>query len=86
MPIYEYMASGKGCSKCSKGLEVVQAIHESPLKACPDCQGSVDRIISRIGRIDVAYSPSDAFKHYTRKMEEKRTRVEKEGKTEGAEE
>ena len=83
MPIYEYTARGKGCSKCSKGLEVVQAIHESPLKACPDCQGPVDRIISKIGRIDVAYSPSDAFKHYTRQMEEKQTRTEKEGKSEG---
>ncbi len=86
MPIYEYRARDKGCPRCSEGFEVVQAFHESPLKECPECHGPVYQIISRIGRIDVAYSPSDAFKHYTRQMEEKQKKMEKEGKIEGTEE
>ncbi len=86
MPIYEYRAKGKGCPKCLEGFEMMLAINDRALEACPECKGPVDQIISKIGRIDVAYTPSDAFKHYTRQMEKRQNKMETEGKTKEAEE
>jgi putative FmdB family regulatory protein len=40
MPIYDY-----SCKKCGK-FEIHQRITEEPLKACPTCGGSVERLIS----------------------------------------
>jgi putative FmdB family regulatory protein len=76
MPIYEYRAKGKGCPTCTRGFEALQGIHEEALKTCPHCLGKVEKVISRIGRIDVAYTPSDAFKHYTKQMEERQRKRE----------
>ncbi len=86
MPIYEYRARDDGCPRCSGGFEVMQSIHEGPLEVCPECHGHVDQIISRIGRIDVAYTPSDAFKHYTRQMDEKQRKIGTRGNAEESEE
>jgi putative FmdB family regulatory protein len=49
MPIYEYQAttSKKGCRRCRKPFEALQGIKEAPLSACPECGGSVKRILSR---------------------------------------
>jgi putative FmdB family regulatory protein len=85
MPIYEYRAKGKGCEKCSNGFEVMQGIREDPLSFCPQCHGQVVREISRIGRIEVAYTPSDAFKHYTKQLEERERKREKEMEIKGEE-
>jgi len=41
MPTYEYQ-----CSKCKKAFEVVQKITEDPVKDCPACGGSVERLIN----------------------------------------
>jgi putative FmdB family regulatory protein len=48
MPIYEYESRhpGKGCSRCLGRFEVFQRLGETPLSACPDCGGSVVRVIS----------------------------------------
>ena len=41
MPIYEYQ-----CSSCQKVIEVMQRITEEPLSHCPDCHGSVKKLVS----------------------------------------
>ena len=48
MPIYEYQSknSEKACRHCRKPFEVLQALTEESLVACPECGGPVRRIIS----------------------------------------
>ena len=41
MPLYEYK-----CNKCSATFEVIQKITELPMKKCPQCGGSVKKVIS----------------------------------------
>lgn len=41
MPIYEYI-----CEKCDKHLEVIQKITEGPITNCPDCDGTLKKMIS----------------------------------------
>jgi putative FmdB family regulatory protein len=42
MPIYEYE-----CTSCCNVFEVFQRMTENPLTACPDCSGSVKKLVSR---------------------------------------
>lgn len=48
MPIYEYQSVDptESCGTCRDPFEVIQAIHDEPLSACPDCGCSIVRIIS----------------------------------------
>ena len=48
MPIYEYesVEPGKGCEKCATRFEIIQKVHEAPLKKCPGCGGKIKRVIS----------------------------------------
>jgi putative FmdB family regulatory protein len=48
MPIYEYQAINPktACSKCLKGFETIQQIHEDPLVKCPYCGKRVKKVIS----------------------------------------
>ena len=41
MPLYEYK-----CSECGTAFEVIQKIAEPPIKKCPQCGGSVKKVIS----------------------------------------
>ncbi len=41
MPVYEYE-----CLKCKKKHEIMQRITENPLTDCPDCGGTMKKIIS----------------------------------------
>jgi putative FmdB family regulatory protein len=41
MPLYEYQ-----CSKCEKVHEVVQKFSDAPLDKCPECGGTVSKLIS----------------------------------------
>jgi putative FmdB family regulatory protein len=41
MPIYEYE-----CTSCCNVFEVFQRMTEDPLTACPDCSGSVKKLVS----------------------------------------
>jgi putative FmdB family regulatory protein len=41
MPTYQYR-----CDKCGHEFEEFQSIVEDPLEKCPECDGSVHRIIS----------------------------------------
>ena len=41
MPLYEYK-----CRKCGSTLETLQRINEPPLKECPKCRGSLEKILS----------------------------------------
>lgn len=42
MPIYEYE-----CEACRKVVEIWQSMSEAPLANCPECNGSVKKIISQ---------------------------------------
>jgi putative FmdB family regulatory protein len=42
MPIYEFE-----CESCHKITEVVQSISAPPLSHCPECNGSVKKLISQ---------------------------------------
>jgi len=41
MPTYEYV-----CKKCGHEFEAFQSMMEKPLKKCPNCGGTVKRLIS----------------------------------------
>ena len=41
MPIYEYE-----CTTCHNVLEVIQRISEQPLCSCPECSGSLKKLVS----------------------------------------
>lgn len=41
MPTYEYL-----CESCGYEFEKEQRITESPIEECPECKGSVKRLIS----------------------------------------
>ncbi len=49
MPIYEYRASDPdaACPHCRRPFEVLQGIHDSPVTRCPECGGSVRKLLSR---------------------------------------
>ncbi|MBI4237351.1 MAG: zinc ribbon domain-containing protein [Deltaproteobacteria bacterium] len=42
MPMYEY-----GCKQCGKQTEVLQKMSDAPLTTCPDCGGTLERLISQ---------------------------------------
>jgi len=42
MPIYEYR-----CTVCGADTEVLQRIHDKPLKTCTHCGGGLEKLISR---------------------------------------
>lgn len=41
MPLYEYE-----CDSCAKVFEVQQRMADKPLSACPECAGSVKKVMS----------------------------------------
>ena len=41
MPIYEYE-----CRRCGHRFELIQKFSDKPRKRCPECSGTVDRLIS----------------------------------------
>jgi putative FmdB family regulatory protein len=41
MPIYEYV-----CEKCNNHLETIQKMTDKPLTTCPECKGSLKKMIS----------------------------------------
>ena len=42
MPTYDYK-----CTKCDHGFELFQSMSEEPAKKCPECGGSVRRLVSK---------------------------------------
>ena len=41
MPTYDYI-----CKKCNQTFEYFQAMSDTPLENCPECQGKVRRLVS----------------------------------------
>lgn len=41
MPVYEYE-----CSNCGRVVEVWQSLSDEPMTECPDCAGSLKKLIS----------------------------------------
>lgn len=46
MPIYEYK-----CTECGHQFEVQQRFSDSPLEACPNCQGKLRKVFHPAGVI-----------------------------------
>lgn len=46
MPVYEYE-----CDSCRLRFEKMQRFSEDPLRICPDCGGSIHRVIQSVGVI-----------------------------------
>jgi putative FmdB family regulatory protein len=46
MPLYEYE-----CEACGLRFERIQHFSDTPLQTCPDCEGSVHRVIHPVGII-----------------------------------
>ncbi len=44
MPIYGYR-----CSNCGHEFEIQQRMSDQPLKACPKCQGKLNKILYPVG-------------------------------------
>lgn len=44
MPTYLYK-----CQDCGHRFEHFQGFHDDPLEICPDCQGTVRRVIGNVG-------------------------------------
>lgn len=44
MPIYEYR-----CERCNHTFETIQKWNDEPVKACPRCQGPVQKVLSPPG-------------------------------------
>jgi putative FmdB family regulatory protein len=44
MPTYQYK-----CTNCSHRFEARQRFSDDPLSQCPQCQGSIRRVISQVG-------------------------------------
>jgi putative FmdB family regulatory protein len=44
MPTYGYR-----CGSCGHQFEIVQRISDEPLKACPECQGKLTKILYPVG-------------------------------------
>ena len=42
MPMYEYK-----CTKCGHEFEVIQKFSDSPVKKCKECNGPLEKLISR---------------------------------------
>jgi putative FmdB family regulatory protein len=41
MPLYEYQ-----CKKCKHTFEKIQSFSDPPIKKCPECGGSVEKLLS----------------------------------------
>ena len=46
MPIYEYEPDSGHCDYCRDRFEVIQAMNDEPLTACPECGQSCHRVLS----------------------------------------
>ncbi len=42
MPIYEYR-----CKSCGHTVEVIQRLSDRPLRKCAECQGDLEKLVSR---------------------------------------
>jgi putative FmdB family regulatory protein len=42
MPLYEYK-----CANCNQNIEIIQKFSDPPLATCPECGGSVSKVMSR---------------------------------------
>jgi putative FmdB family regulatory protein len=64
MPFYEYK-----CRQCEYYFEVRQSMKDEPLKTCPQCSGSVERLISATSINTKNYNgPTEAkFARYSNK-------------------
>lgn len=70
MPTYEYRAKdpSRGCAHCQDRFEVRQSMRDKPLKKCPECGGTVERLISLCS---VSTSPSEKSMLSDKNLKEK---------------
>jgi putative FmdB family regulatory protein len=63
MPLYEYQ-----CKECGVRFERTQSFHDAPLSVCPECEGSVHRVIGTTG---VIFKGSGFYINDSRKSSDK---------------
>lgn len=44
MPTYQYL-----CRNCEHRFDIVQSIHDDPLTVCPECAGTIRRVLHPVG-------------------------------------
>ena len=92
MPVYEYE-----CQSCGRKLEIMQKHSDMPVSECPDCKGSMRKLISNTSFVlkgtgwyktdypsSTAGSPGETKKHITNAGETpvQKTETKTETKTE----
>jgi putative FmdB family regulatory protein len=83
MPTYEYV-----CQKCGHRFELFQKITDAPRKRCPECRGSVRRVIGAgaglLFKGNGFYVTDYRSKDYQEKAKSESTEQKKEQKKESA--
>ena len=72
MPTYEYQ-----CKKCGHRFEKFQQITEAPLKSCPNCHGSLKRLIGAGGGIIFKGSGFYTTDYRNKKYRDEKQKAEK---------
>jgi putative FmdB family regulatory protein len=65
MPTYLYK-----CQDCGHRFEHFQGFHDDPLEVCPDCQGTVRRVIGNVG---VTFKGSGFYRTDSREASKKKS-------------
>ncbi|MCU0294925.1 MAG: zinc ribbon domain-containing protein [Candidatus Nanopelagicales bacterium] len=73
MPTYLYK-----CQDCGHRFEHFQGFHDDPLEVCPDCQGTVRRVIGNVG---VTFKGSGFYRTDSREAGKKKSSSSSSGST-----
>ena len=72
MPTYEY-----ACTDCSHRFETRQRMTDDPITACPECNGSIYRVLFPVG---IVFKGSGFYKTDNSKNDEKESETSKDSK------
>jgi len=65
MPTYQYL-----CRNCEHRFDIVQSIHEDPLSVCPECAGTIRRVLHPVG---VTFKGSGFYRTDSREATKKKS-------------
>ncbi len=69
MPTYQYL-----CRNCEHRFDIVQSIHDDPLVVCPECAGTVRRVLHPVG---VTFKGSGFYRTDSRDSDSKKSAAAK---------